>query len=256
MSDSDATGAGAVGQESPASDSQQDATSPEYVTKESLQEFGNELIGRLKQSQGDILTDRVEKTVPAAVDEAFRARLTPHLKEGTDLGAIEREAQVDVLLSQSFPSEQDAGESPQAEPASPASEPSPLDVEIDRILKGHGVERDNPQIKEYLETKEGTLTELLVGLDDTAEKAKASQPGASGVISPGGKAATPDLIQDYVNEMAANKGKGSSVRRDIRNKFKRLGVDVDKIGFGGVGQISFKNENLEELPSATYEVRP
>jgi len=248
MSDSDATGAGAVGQESPASDSQQEATSPEYVTKADLEE----IVGRLKQSQGDILTDRVEKALPDAVDQAFRARLTPHLKEGTDLTAIEREAKVDVLLGQSFPSEQDAGESPQAEPASQASEPSPLDVEIDRILKGHGVERDNPQIKEYLEGKEGTLTELLVGLDDTAAKAKASHPGASGIISPGGKAATPDLIQDYVNEMAANKGKGSSVRRDIKNKYKRLGVDVDKIGFGGVGRASIKTESLEELPSAEY----
>ena len=248
MSDSDATGAGAVGEESPASDSQQEAPSQEYVTKADLEE----IVGRLKQSQGDILTDRVEKALPEAVDEAFRARLTPHLKEGTDLGSIEREAKLDVLLGQSFPSEQDVAESPQAEATSPASEPSPLDVEIDRILKEHGVERENPQIKEYLEGKEGTLTELLVGLDDTAQKVRASQPGAGGVISPGGKPATPDLIQDYVNEMAANKGKGSSVRRDIKNKYKRLGVDVDKIGFGGVGRASVKTESLEQLPPAEY----
>lgn len=251
MSDSDATEAGAVGTESPASDSQQKDPSTEYVTKAELQEMGDSIVGRMKQSTGDILTDRVEKE-GVRLETTLLEKIKPNLKEGVVLEDLQREAELDVIRDRTFRPVEDADESPQADSASQASEPSPLDEEIDRILKTHGVERDNPQIKEYLEGKEGTLTELLVGLDDTAEKAKASQPGASGVISPGGKPASPDLVQDYVNEMAANKGKGSTVRRDIKNKYRRLGVDVEKIGFGGVGERRTAQEGVEELAPASY----
>lgn len=246
MSDSDATGAGAVGQESPASDSQQEAPSQEYVTKADLEE----IVGRIKQSQGDILTDRVEKE-GVSLEARILDRVKPHLKD-VDFDKIQEQAELDEIRDRTFRPGEGVAESPQAEATSQASESSPLDEEIDRILETHGVERDDPQIKEYLGGKEGTLTELLVGLDDTAAKVKASQPGASTVMSPGGKPATPDLIQDYVNEMAANRGRGASVRRDIKNKYRNLGVEVDKIGFGAVGRKQVEGDGPEELTSAEY----
>jgi len=63
------------------------------------------------------------------------------------------------------------------------------------------------------------------------KKLKGESIGAGAVVAEGGKTAPPqgDLAEKYKSEMLAARGQGSAVGREIKARFRSLGVDVDSI---------------------------
>ena len=225
----------------PASDTPPESTpSQEFVSKADFEAGLEKLATRLKQSQSDVIEDRVTKAVSgkmSAFDEAAES-FRPHLKEGVDVADIRRAAFLDNLIAESSePSEPESPSPPQDKPPEQASSPSLLEQEIGEILKEHDLREDEPELLEYVKANQGKpWYKIGPGFADLAAKVSARKKGSpAGILAETGrKPPDPDLAQQYVDELATARDegrRGHAVLREIKNKYRKLGLDVDNIRF-------------------------
>ncbi len=205
--------------------------SQDTVSKADLSELKDEIQGwiangteRTKQSQRDAIKARVPEVVRQTLKEDFAAieKYAPEEKQ--------KDLQIEAVLSHLT---QEPSET--KEPASPRPDETFVEREVREVVEKHGLSGSEPELKQYMAgAKEQSMFEMLTGLDkvavDVAEKRKASPAG----ILPSGSSppAKPDLDQKYIEEMWAAKGQGMAAGRTIKEKYRALGVAVDKIGFG------------------------
>jgi len=214
----------------PASETPPEPTSESYVSKADLEALAGTLRTeienqgqRTRQSQGDIITDRVSK-----IEESFVERLIAALPEGVDPKLIQREAFVDHLMAD--PSLLGKVE---AEASPPASGPDPVQTEVERIMHQHGLSGQEPEIAAFLKAnKDKGLLELLDGLNTLGVEVAKRKPSAASLMPESGSPPPqPDVVKNYIEEMRQAAGKGMRVGQAIKDKYSKLGVDVDKIGF-------------------------
>jgi len=112
---------------------------------------------------------------------------------------------------------------------------------VRRLLSSAGISFKDPEYASIVaKHSRGALDEeaFYDDVDALVEKAKAKQGkreevSASAVVAEGGSSAPPtgDLTEKYKSEMIAARGRGSAVGREIKAKYRKLGVNVDTVGF-------------------------
>jgi hypothetical protein len=239
-----------------ASEAPQEKSSTEYVSREDLDAFGaklaesisKEIVPRLKQSQKDVIQDRVSSEVKeklSAFDEAVEM-LTPHLSEDVDLKALKRQKFIDSLMSES-PSPEGVPEQappPQEAVPEPASSPPSFEAEIQTILDAHGISGEEPELLEYAEKNKGKpWWQIGTGFNELAQSLATRQAGTpAGVVPPQGQVAHTDLIKEFNQEVDAylnpRGGDGKLVQgqrrsiqrlRTLQQKYVDQGVPIEEL---------------------------
>jgi hypothetical protein len=229
------------------------APAPEYVSKADLEAFGtalvDEIVPRLKQSQKDVIQDRVSSEVKEAMssfDEAVEM-LSPELKEGADIAALRREAFLNNLMAQSTSPEPEPEPEapPQAAAPEPASLPPGREAEIAQILEQHeGLSGTEPELMEYAKAnKDKPWWQVGGGFNDLAASIAARNTGTpAGVVAPQGQASNPDLKAEFRKELddamhpkdaegnRVGPGRyGMNVLRPIQDKYRELGLSEEDL---------------------------
>lgn len=187
---------------------------------------------RLKQSQRDTVDDRVNR-VKSTLEADILERVKPHLeKAGVNLDEVRRQAFLDRQIEGFSTSTQNAGESPQAEPAPQPSGPSVVQREISSILEKHGLDGKEPELREYMRQHQGEpWYRAGAGFAELAESLAARKQ--SGTVMPGGGSAppAPNLVDAYRKEVleARSRGEGMSGKRRIDEKYRKLGFNPDNV---------------------------
>lgn len=215
----------------PASETPPEPTSESYVSKADLEALAGTLRTeienqgqRTRQSQGDIITDRVSK----AIEKSFTERLIAALPEGTDPKQIRRESLLDALMAD--PSLLGKVE---AEVSPPASGPDPVQTEVQRIMHQHGLSGQEPEIAAFLKAnKDKGLLELLGGLDVLGVEVAKRKPSAASLMPESGSPPPqPDATKVYIAEMQAARGDRTAAKA-AKAKATAAGVDVSQVAFG------------------------
>ena len=194
----------------------QPATSPQPVSGDleavidaRLERFAEGLAKRLKQSQKDIVEDRLTK----ALDKHFG-------KPAASAPAPEQPAP-------SAP--------PQAAPAAAVTATSGFESEIKAILDERGLTGQEPELQEFAQANKGKPW-YKVGpqLDELAAKIAARRGGSPGgvVVPPGPKPNEPELAAQYLEDIAAARKAGrfgAGNLRAIKDKYRKLGLAVENV---------------------------
>jgi len=203
--------------------------SQEYVSKAEFDSF----LERTKQSQRDVITDRVTKAVKAElaqfseVVDALSAGGV--LKEGVSPDQLKRDQAVNKLVD--LMTQSDEPKKPEPEAGS-----DPLESEAAKLLERHGLSGKEPEIAEYVKQSAGKgMYEFLRGLDEIGGQVSArKKPSAAGIVPESGSPPQkPDLEAEYRKEMLAARGKGMSVGREIKAKYRQRGLNVDGVNLLG-----------------------
>jgi hypothetical protein len=187
----------------------------EAVIDARLEQFAEGLAKRLKQSQRDVVEDRLTK----ALNKYFGA-------EGP-------------AASQPKP-ESPAPSAPATapSPAAPVSATSGFEAEIKQILDGHQLTGSEPELREYAEANRGKpwyqVGPKFAELAATLAARRAGSP--AGVVAPtGGTAPAPDLAQNFIDAVAAARAAGqygAAVLRRLKAEYRAKGLtNVDSIRF-------------------------
>jgi len=217
MTDETPAGVAPVEPVAPTSATPQTATSPqpvsgtdiESVIDARLEKFAEGLAKRLKQSQRDIVEDRLTK----ALDKHFG-------KPAASAPAPETPA---------------SPAPPQATPAAAVTATSGFESEIKAILDERGLTGQEPELQEFAQANKGQPW-YKVGpqLDELAAKIAARRGGSpSGVVvPPGPKPNEPELAAQYLEDIAAARKAGrfgAGNLRAIKDKYRKLGLAVENV---------------------------
>ena len=200
----------------PTSATPQPATSPEYVTKSDfdagLERLAEGLAKRLRQSQTDVIEDRLEKSLDRLFGRPAASAPAPETPAPTA--------------------------PPQATPAAQVSAPSGFESEIKAILDGHGLTGTEPELREYAEANKGKpWFQAGPGFATLAADLAARRAGSpAGVVAPtGGTAPAPNLAQEYIDAVAAARAAGQygpAVLRKLKAEYRAKGLaNVDSIRY-------------------------
>lgn len=182
---------------------------------------------RKQQSARDKQEARIKKEIDARLTALTEAQveLTPEQRV-----ILERKVR-DQL------SDQPAEEEPAPAQAQATEQPqsaSDIDVLAAEIMQEYGVVLDEQDPEaESLKEKGLTRRQWLKRFEDACATKKerlatTSNPAASTVTIGGGS--TPgNHKKEYIDEMLANRGKGMKVAEQIKEKYRKLGVEVDTI---------------------------
>lgn len=192
-------------------------------------------VSSLKQSQRDTIQDRVTKAVHDAPEfqglrqiNEFMERHPELLKEGVKPREVLRSAALDNLVDREL-----AGSTEQRQPerrdAAQADGSGVLKAEIGRILQEHGVAEDDPEVIALAKEVQGQpLLVQLTRLNELATQI-AGRSDEPNVGAARGRKVNPDLEAKYRQEMLENRGRGNYVGRQIKDKYRKLGLDVDRV---------------------------
>ena len=223
----------------PVSETPPEPTLESYVSKADLEALAGTLRAeienqgqRTRQSQGDIITDRVSK----AIEKSFTERLIAALPEGTDPKQIRRESLLDALMAD--PSLLGKAE---AEVSTQTSVPDPVQTEVQRIMHQHGLSGQEPEIAAFLKAnKDKGLLELLGGLNTLGVEVAKRKPSAASLLPESGSPPPqPDATKTYITEMQAARGDRTAAKA-AKAKAIAAGVDVGQVAFGLDGIASPK----------------
>lgn len=225
----------------PGSETPPEPTSESYVSKADLEALAGTLRTeietqgqRTRQSQGDVIEDRVSK----AIEKSFMERLIAALPEGVDPKLIQREAFVDTLMAD--PSLLGKVEpEPEADGSPPPSGTDPVQTEVQRIMHQHGLSGQEPEIAAFLKANKGKgLLELLGGLDALGVEVAKRKPSAASLMPESGSPPPQaDATKIYIAEMQAARGKPEAARA-AKTKAIAAGVDISQVAFGLEGIVS------------------
>jgi hypothetical protein len=224
-------------------DSAQSEASKEVASKAELVELEKRItshidqaVSGLKQSQKDVVSDRVQKAVASLPElQAFRrvAEANPGIfKEGVDPQAIVRQATVDAIVDRELsgpPAERQA----ESRDAGPAGAQAAVKGEVDRILSTYGVASDDPEVIALAKEVQGeSLLVQLQKLDELGQDIQRRKGGASaqlGAAKGKGAAGSSELEAKYRAEMRQARGQGMHVARGIKERYRKAGLDIDHI---------------------------
>jgi len=149
------------------------------------------------------------------------------LEKGLDEDEIvEKMAIKDLLRERSNNSEAEVGQSQKMIP----KETAPV-VDREAIARKLGIDVKSAEYIEIAGNEDDT--EFLTQLTDLVSSRKQSpmqpNPGAYMPTSPMGGALPKATPEQYINEMMAARGKGYDMARQIKEKYRKAGVDVDNI---------------------------
>lgn len=191
------------------------------------------------------LPDLIDSGIKSTKDKRFAAlegvdpdtlrRFKSYLeKAGGDENVAIREMKVDDLINGRTSQQPDLGRSGDVEKR--------MTRYVRRLLSSAGISFKDPEYAAIVaKHSRGALDEeaFYDDVDVLVEKAHAKtgkQEGvsASAVVMEGGNIAPPtgDLTEKYKSEMLAARGRGMDVGREIKRKYRQLGVDVDAVEFG------------------------
>jgi hypothetical protein len=222
----------------PVSATPPEPASQDFVSKADLSELKDEIQGwirngteRTKQSQRDAIKARVPQMVRETLAQELAAieKYAPSEKQ--------KQLQIDALLSHltTEPSE------PEEQPAPSRPDETFVEKEIRGVLNAHGLTGNEPELKKYMSDAKGQdLYPMLKGLEnlsvELAEKRKATPAGI--LPGTGSTPAKPDLQEKYIQEISdlrVDRTMQVHTKRErlkeIKKKYKELGVPVDQIGF-------------------------
>ena len=216
MTDETPAGVASVEPVAPTSATPHTATSPQPVSGDleavidaRLERFAEGLAKRLKQSQKDIVEDRLTK----ALDKHF--------------GKPAASAPVPETPASPAP--------PQATPAAAVTATSGFESEIKAILDERGLTGQEPELQEFAQANKGKPW-YKVGpqLDELAAKIAARRGGSPGgvVVPPGPKPNEPELAAQYLEDIAAARKAGrfgAGNLRAIKDKYRKLGLAVENV---------------------------
>ncbi len=141
--------------------------------------------------------------------------------------SVRREVMVERLLAKLEAEEGEAGV-PRQDGAGTPSPQAGQAADVDPSV--FGLDPNAPEVVELYRRGEVSLSALYT----LAQKAKARQevqPNPGAVLPVGGGIAPPskDFTEDYRKEMYAARGQGPHVGRQIKEKYRQKGVDVDNL---------------------------
>ena len=198
----------------------------EPLIKHAVEEQGE----RTRQGQRDAIEARVGDAVKVAVKELGLPQ--PKASGETDTSSDEGSRQT----------------TKQDEPKSKGSDL--VEQEMGAILEEFELKGDEPGFAEWVEENKGkpwySIGQSFHTLaKDVAGREKGTSVGNTGETKP---AASDGLVRKYVDEMNAarqemleGKVRASTLRqthREIKDRYRKQGVDVDQIGFGATGSIA------------------
>jgi hypothetical protein len=224
-------------------DSAQSDLSKEAASKAELADLEKRIASQieqgfagLKQSQKDVVGDRVQKAVASLPElQAFRriAETNPGIfKEGVDPQAILRQGVVDAIVDREL-SGASTERKAESQNADPAGAKVAVKDEVDRILQLYGVASDDPEVLALAKEVSGEpLLVQLNKLDELGADIQRRKGGTSAQIGAArGKGASgpAELEAKYREEMRSKRGQGMHVAREIKERFRKAGLDVDHI---------------------------
>ncbi len=188
----------------------------------------------------------IERGIQSTKDKRFRVlegidpdtlgRFKDYLaKNKGDVDAAYREMRIDDVLDRGRSEEVDRGRSASAGPSEKR-----MERYVRRILSSAGIPFKDPEYLKVVEKfqSKGSFDEdeFFDEVDDLVERRTTKQerqesPEAGSVVAEGGRTSPgrPDLVEKYKAEMMAARGKGAMVGREIKAKYRKLGVEVDRI---------------------------
>lgn len=207
-------------------ESQPQESSQEFVSRTELSAAVDTIIAEMKaqakahrQSQADVITNRVRKEVGNKLADALRPSLPPE------------------------PAVVPAAPSQAPEPALPSAV-SGVELEIQTILSTHGLTGEEPELIAYATENRGKpWYRVGAGFAAVAEKIS-TRAGGSILAGEGTGTASPNDVQAYLNQVdelrkavrAGQDRKTTSTRLSaLKNEYRKKGVAVDQIGFGSPG---------------------
>lgn len=218
-----------------------DSTSKEPVSKAELAELeariGKQIeqgFASVKQSQKDVIGDRINRAVTSLPElRAFSQFLEANpgiVKDGVDPKRLIRDQAVDLIVDRELagtPAERQA----ESRDAGPAGAQAAVKAEVDRILETYGVAGDDPEVVALAKEVQGEpLLVQLTKLNELGADIQRRKGGVSAQVGGArGSGNKPDLEAAYRAEMKANRGRGMHVARQIKDKYRRSGLDVDHI---------------------------
>lgn len=225
-------------------DSQQGEASKEPASKAELADLEKRITGHIdqalagfKQSQKDVVTDRVQKAVASLPElRIFRqvAEANPGIfKDGVDPQAIVRQGVVDAIVERELGDAQSQRQAESRGAAAAGGEAVAVKSEVDRILGQYGVAQDDPEVLALAKEVQGQpLLNQLQKLDELGQDIQRRKGGTSAQIGAArGKGASgpAELEAKYREEMRSKRGQGMHVAREIKERFRKAGLDVDRI---------------------------
>mgnify|MGYP001582844038 CR=1 FL=1 len=210
-------------------ESQPQESSQEFVSRTERNAAVDTIIAEMKaqakanrQSQADVITNRVRKEVGNKLADALRPNLPLE-------PAVVPDAPSQAL-----------------EPALPSAV-SGVELEIQTILSTHGLTGEEPELIAYAtENKGKPWYQVGAGFAAVAEKIS-TRAGGSILAGEGTGTASPNDVQAYINKVmelrkAATAGTDRNTLRSslrtLKEEYRKKGVEVDKIGFGSRGTRS------------------
>ena len=200
-----------------------DLESVRSVIKEELDKWRRE-----QQSLRDRYRHRINKEVEAKVEALKMAGITPTDEHIQAIQESVRKQVEEVVGEEEEMPQQTMQETP---------EYNPMMIMIQGLFDRYGtaLEEHDPEVKlvnrdaadeaEYL----ASVKEAILAKKARLEKRRSSPAAAPGMTARGGN--TADLTEKYKQEMLAARGQGYLVGKAIREKYRKLGVPVDQIGF-------------------------
>lgn len=191
------------------------------------------------------LPDLIDSGIKSTKDKRFAAlegvdpdtlrRFKSYLeKAGGDENVAIREMKVDDLINRG---------SQQPDPGRSGDVEKRMTRYVRRLLSSAGISFKDPEYAAIVAKHSRSALDEEAFYDDVdalvektqAKTGKQEGVSASAVVMEGGNVAPPtgDLTEKYKSEMAAARGQGAAAGREIKAKYRKLGVAVDAVVFRG-----------------------
>lgn len=179
----------------------------------------------------DRLIPEIDKRVQSTKDRRFSkfdkdlAALKSSLKDGLVAEGMDP-AEVEEELARRLPSTPAKKVVPSSEKVSPGTAPDLADIQR-QLLDKLGISAEDPDVVALNQRQLPTGQALAELVALATQRAQPTSP--AGIVVPSGSSVRPDLVKSYREEMLAARGKGYNVGREIRDKYRKLGLNVDAI---------------------------
>lgn len=221
---------------------------PEYVTKPEIQAMLTEVEQRIAREAQSLMDKKLSKSEKKA-QERIAALMTAVKNGDVEMSPEQLAAAKQRIAVEAITADEPA-------PAEPKIEPQPAQVTQQSqqsdpfqaayiaeclaagLSKDDIIVQDDPEA-ELIDQKAKTLREYLESVAKAAEAkvarlekrdkegAGARLPGAG--LTARGQASAESLTEQYKQEMLANRGNGYSVGATIKEKYRKMGVNVDEV---------------------------